>query len=137
WNSSNGLVHVGSWSANELVSPTACTADDGIVVLGGLPIVTQPSGVAVLLQPEMVAGQVTALHTLTERLDGPYALVAIGPNGSGTIVNDPFGLHPLYQSEFGCSCVISNNAALVAAMVEQMNGRCPEPDEHAVARLVL
>jgi hypothetical protein len=131
------LVHVGSWSTAELVSPTAGTADDGIAVLGGLPIVTQPSDVAALLQPEVVAGQATALHTLTERLDGPYALVAIGPNGSGSIVNDPFGLHPLYQSEVGSSCVVSNNAALVAAVVERVNGRVPEPDEDAVAWLLL
>ena len=98
---------------------------------------TQPSDDATFLRPEDVARQVTALRSLTERLDGPYALVAISPDGSGTIVSDPFGLHPLYHRQFGSSCVVSNDAALVAAVVERVQGIGPESDEDAVAWLLL
>jgi hypothetical protein len=137
WSSSNGLVHVGSWSTNELVPPTMGTADDGIVAVGGQPIVTQPTDEAALLRPEVVARHAHVLRMLTERLDGPYAVVAIGPNGSGTIVSDPFGLHPIYHGCAGSVSVVSNSAALVAAVLERVNGRCPDPDEDAVAWLLL
>lgn len=137
WRSSNGLVHVASWSADELVRPTARTVEGGIVALGGLPIVTQPSDAATFLRPEAVAEQPAALEALTERLDGPYAIVAIRSDGAGTVVNDPFGLHPVYVSEFGSSWVLANDAALVAAVLESLSGRVPEPDEDAVAWLLL
>ena len=137
WRSSNELVHVASWSADEVVRPTARTVEGGIVALGGLPIVTQPSDAAALLRPEDVAGQLASLEALTERLDGPYAIVTIRPDGAGTAVNDPFGLHPLYLGEFGSSCVLANDAALVAAVLESLSDRVPEPDEDAVAWLLL
>jgi asparagine synthetase B (glutamine-hydrolysing) len=137
WRSADGLVHVASWSADELVQPTARTVEGGIVALGGLPVVTRPSGTATLLRPEDVATRLTSLEGLTERLDGPYALVAIGADGAGTAVNDPFGLHPLYLGELGSVAVIGNDAALVAAVLESSSGRPPEPDADAVAWLLL
>lgn len=137
WRSSNGLVHVASWSADELVPPTADTVEGGIVALGGLPIVTQPSDAARFLRSEDVPRQLASLEALTKQLDGPYAIVAIGPDGRGSAVNDPFGLHPLYLGEFGASGVLGNDAALVAAVLESLSGRAPEPDEDAVAWLLL
>jgi hypothetical protein len=137
WRSADGFVHVTSWSADELVPPTARTVEGGIVALGGLPIVTRPSDTATLLRPEDVTGHGGSLEELTERLDGPYAIVAIGADGSGTAVNDAFGLHPLYVGELRHSWVLANDAALVAALLESLGGGAPEPDEDAVAWLLL
>jgi hypothetical protein len=137
WCSSNGFVHVATWSADEMVSPSARTVDGGIVALGGLPIVTRPSEAATCLRPEDVARHGASLEALTERLDGPYAVVAIGPDGDGTVVNDPFGLHPVYVGELGTSWVVANDAALVAAVLESLGGPAPGPDEDAIAWLLL
>ena len=137
WCSSTGRVHVASWSAHETVSPTDRAVEGGIAALGGLPIVTQPSDAAAFLRPADVTRQLSSLEALTRRLDGPYALVALGPDGTGTAVNDPFGLHPLYVGEFGPSKVLGDDAALVAAVLEALSGCCPEPDEDVVAWLLL
>jgi asparagine synthetase B (glutamine-hydrolysing) len=137
WRSGNGLVHVASWSAHELFPAATRTVDGGIVVVGGLPIVTQPTDEIAFLRPEEVARHRASLDGLTARLDGPYALVALGPEGRGTAVNDPFGLHPLYLGEFGPSTVLANDAAIVAAVLASLSGRAPEPDEDAVSWILL
>ena len=128
---------MGAWTAEELVPSTTATNDGGVVAIGGLPIVTEPVDEVALLRPEVVARHARALRTLTERLDGPYAIASIGPDGSGSLVNDPFGLHPLYLGRAGPTAVVSNSAALVAAALERVSGRSPEPDEGAVAWLLL
>jgi hypothetical protein len=126
-----------AWSAEELVSSSTTGTDGRVVAIGGLPIVTEPVDEVALLRPEVVARHAHSLRSLTERLDGPYAIAAISQDGSGTVVNDPFGLHPLYLGTAGPTSVVSNRAALVAAVLERMTGRRPEPDEGAVAWLLL
>ena len=137
WASPSGLAGFASWSAGELVLSATGTVDGGVAAVGGLPIVTRPGDEIALLGADVLASHVHGLRGLTERLDGPYAVVSIAGNGAGTIVNDPFGLHPLYLGRAGSSSVVSNDAALVAAMLERLTGRFPEPDEEAVAWLLL
>ena len=137
WSSANHRVQLASWSANELARPATGTADGGVVALAGLPVVTQPPDAAALLRVEVVARHARMLRDLTERLDGPYALLAIDPNGSGTIINDPFGLHPLYYGSSDSLSVVSNRAALVAEVLARGGGAPPQPDEEALAWLLL
>jgi asparagine synthetase B (glutamine-hydrolysing) len=113
------------------------TAEGGVVAVGGQPIVTQPTDAAALLHPEVVAWHARALRELTERLDGHYAVVSIRADGSGTIVSDPFGFHPLYLGHTGSVSVVSNRPGLVAAVLERVTGRALAPDEEAVAWVLL
>ena len=137
WTSLTGSVHLASWSADELVPSTMKTAEGGVVALGGQPIVTQPTDAAALLHPEVVTRHARALRELTERLDGHYAVVSIHADGSGTIVSDPFGFHPLYLGHTGSVSVVSNRPGLVAAVLERVTGRALAPDEEAVAWVLL
>ena len=82
-----------------LVEPASCTSragarardgvtqaravEGGIAALGGLPIVTQPSDAVAFLRPADVTRQLSSLEALTRRLDGPYALVALGSGRNG------------------------------------------------------
>ena len=117
WAALDGSVHFGGWCAEELVPSTARTVDGRLVAIGGLPILTSPNEEASLLGADSAARDARALRGLTERLDGAYAIASLAPDGAGTVVNDPFGLHPLYLGGVGPVTAVSNDAALVATVL--------------------
>jgi hypothetical protein len=89
--------------------------------------VVEPSEHAALLTPGRLVSPDRLSAEFTDRLEGPYALVALGRNGCGVVVGDAFGLHPLYVGRVSGVAVIANRPRLVAEALARITGRPAAP----------
>lgn len=133
WVSPSGSVRFSGWSREQLGWASAEDAGGGFAAVAGDPLVTVPADRARVLDAQELLSRGTDVPDLIDRLDGMYALVVFAADGSGLVVNDPFGLHALYRGGAHGVTIVSNRSRLVAAALGRLCGRPVGVDEEAAA----
>lgn len=123
WTSERGELRVALWSDDD--EPTWHLAPDGsLAAFAGQPV--DPAGrsnddVLRRLATERSVGPI-------RHVDGMFVAIAAGPDGSGLVFGDRFGLHPMYRATAGSVQVIANRSPLAAAAVHVLTGSAPSRD---------
>ena len=130
WLDTTKRLHFAGWSAE----PPAwkVSRSGAIVSVAGHPIVTDPRDSNADSTLEHLE-RTPDLSTLASRLDGAYAILSLGPDASGGVINDPFGLHPLYIGGTDQISVVSNRPSLVASVIARETGTPARQDAQAAA----
>jgi hypothetical protein len=127
WADASGTVHYAGWErgaqAGADIDPT------GIVAWAGMPrphrgVWASDRRIVDILRDETERPGWAPFDTLCDA----YAVVRLRPDGSGLVVSDPFGLHPLYRSRSGGLTIIGNRPDTVAELLARVTGRAPVRD---------
>ena len=139
WSSTDGRTIVAAWQDEDRlgigprweVRPNGITAVAGMTWHRATPWASTGSWASQLAD----LFEQRPLNEIAPELDGLFAALSLGADGTGTVTADPLGLTSLYRAEGG-DVVVASNRALVAAQAITPPGRQAERDAEALGWIV-